>query len=276
MKGKIKGKNINAVSAVLLSIFMLAFVAGMGYWYYIVSHDEAITPQFLYEQANAAINKMPYAHLVISRREVSESFEYNFTYNITAERDGTYSSYSFTDSDGIDVYECWDWDEEKAAYETYLYDKDMEAWVMGYMSEVPLAVGVWDMFEYIDDYELLDGTWPWIDTNEECYVLFAHSTVLDDIHTYEDIYIRVSDFMPLGIIDIVAYPTEGLEQEDIVSAIKDEDVLINLSEYYSQYNWVVQKYSLTTSTEDLRMFDKPEKFLTEGEYMFLLEGELYE
>lgn len=223
-------------------------------------------------KANEFINKYDYNALVLDVLYTSPDNEaYRKQYLLSSEKDNEVHSYVCRDSVDASVYQCWSYDKDKKVFPLYIYSDEYETWVYCELESAPLAINPWGVVEDLSNYTLMDKTTVWGDTNDECYVLYVMSSSDEFEYIYEEVYIRKSDYAPMGII---TYASETLDEErkDSLNDI-DFDIEIKDAEISaSQSSEIIQRYEFTYSNENLAFFEQPTKFITEEEYL-LLESE---
>lgn len=194
-------------------------------------------------------------------------------YMLSADSETKDRTYLYTDSEENELYQCWSYDEETNKYVIYIHDSEYDVWVkLDYESE-PVTGTPWSVFDDLNNYTLLDETQEWYTTGDECYVLETISKTDTYEVIYEQVFIRKSDFLPLGIV------TYGVSDVDYDKMQSSENVDLDIDEIESAeveiptYSECVQMYEVSFSNDDLKMFDPPEDYLTEDEYMELVESD---
>lgn len=194
-------------------------------------------------------------------------------YMLSADSETKDRTYLYTDSEENELYQCWSYDEETNKYVIYIHDSEYDVWVkLDYESE-PVTGTPWSVFDDLNNYTLLDETQEWYTTGDECYVLETISKTDTYEVIYEQVFIRKSDFLPLGIV------TYGVSDVDYDKMQSSESVDLDIDEIESAeveiptYSECVQMYEVSFSNDDLKMFDPPEDYLTEDEYMELVESD---
>lgn len=194
-------------------------------------------------------------------------------YMLSADSETKDRTYLYTDSEENELYQCWSYDEETNKYVIYIHDSEYDVWVkLDYESE-PVTGTPWSVFDDLNNYTLLDETQEWYTTGDECYVLETISKTDTYEVIYEQVFIRKNDFLPLGIV------TYGVSDVDYDKMQSSESVDIDIDEIESAeveiptYSECVQMYEVSFSNDDLKMFDPPEDYLTEDEYMELVESD---
>jgi hypothetical protein len=223
------------------------------------------------EKAEEAVESCDYALLTLSIEDTvagEGSDVYNYVY--TCGRNTTESSYVYSDSDGTELYEYWEENEENGNYDVYVYDTDYEVWVKTSYDTVPVTDNVWDILSNINDYTLADETECWYGTDTECYVYEILGSSDDYESMYEQLFIRTSDYMPMGI---VSYAVSDVNYDKVANG-EDIEIFYDTSDdaeiEVPTYNENVTIYEVTFSTSELKWFDKPDSYLSEEEYMTLL------
>lgn len=194
-------------------------------------------------------------------------------YMLSASRETKDRTYLYTDSKENELYQCWSYDEEAGKYVIYINDPEYNVWVkLDYESE-PVTGTPWSVFDNLDNYTLLDETQNWYTNNEECYVLETIGKTDTYEVIYEQVFIRKKDFIPLGIV------TYGVSDVNYDKMQSSESIDLDIDEIESAdveiptYSECIQMYEVSFSNDDLKMFDPPEDYLTEEEYLALTESE---
>lgn len=194
-------------------------------------------------------------------------------YMLSASRETKDRTYLYTDSKENELYQCWSYDEEDGKYVIYINDPEYHVWVkLDYESE-PVTGTPWSVFDDLDNYTLLDETQNWYTNNEECYVLETIGKTDTYEVIYEQVFIRKKDFIPLGIV------TYGVSDVNYDKMQSSESIDLDIDEIESAevetptYSECIQMYEVSFSNDDLKMFDPPEDYLTEEEYLALTESE---
>lgn len=194
-------------------------------------------------------------------------------YMLSASRETKDRTYIYTDSKENELYQCWSYDEEAGKYVIYINDPEYNVWVkLDYESE-PVTGTPWSVFDNLDNYTLLDETQNWYTNNEECYVLETIGKTDTYEVIYEQVFIRKKDFIPLGIV------TYGVSDVNYDKMQSSESIDLDIDEIESAdveiptYSECIQMYEVSFSNDDLKMFDPPEDYLTEEEYLALTESE---
>lgn len=192
---------------------------------------------------------------------------------LSASRETKDRTYIYTDSKENELYQCWSYDEEAGKYVIYINDPEYNVWVkLDYESE-PVTGTPWSVFDNLDNYTLLDETQNWYTNNEECYVLETIGKTDTYEVIYEQVFIRKKDFIPLGIV------TYGVSDVNYDKMQSSESIDLGIDEIESAnveiptYSECIQMYEVSFSNDDLKMFDPPEDYLTEEEYLALTESE---
>lgn len=182
-------------------------------------------------------------------------------------------TYLYTDSEENELYQCWSYDDELKKYVIYIRDSKYDVWVKTNYDTEPVSGTPWGVFSDLNDYTLLDETQKWYTTDEECYVLETISKTDTYEVIYEQVFIRKDDFLPLGIV------TYGVSDVDYDKMQSSESIDLDIDEIESAevevptYSECVQMYEVSFSNDDLKMFNPPEDYLTEDEYMALVESD---
>lgn len=268
-KKKISANSINkglAITCALMGVVIVVLTVALCMKLY---ESEQLDQSDIFSKAQDACNQYEYAELVIARQENIDNQTYTAEYVTTDERDGSYCTYMFRDSEDNDLYQCWQ-EISKNAYDIYIHSKDLDAWVKTFMEEPPVYTNLWTMFTNAGGYTVMDSEYPWYDTGDMCYVLQRTGVAEGWSDCYEEVYIRKSDFLPMGLVLIVGNSTTDIDHTDVESGVNvdGEDVDIETSTF--GYDNIVQKYSLQWSHDDLRLFDIPDKFITDEDYLSIV------
>lgn len=237
------------------------------------SEENSITAEFLYEKASDAIKDYDYATLKISQQETTvvddvSAVSPTDAYVVTTERNGSYRTYAYQNTDGVAIQQGWVLNEDTGLYDVYLYADSYGTWVKTELDEEPVANDIWAMFTKPEGYLVYEETAEWFDTGDECYVLqqFAENDTWD--YMYEEVYIRKSDYMPMGMVFFVSKSDETAEEAVSDIHINDGES----AEFTVDNTTIVQKYAITYSEESTALFDIPEKFITDEEFMSLIQS----
>lgn len=185
-------------------------------------------------------------------------------------KESTYNSYIYRDSDDNDLYQCWYYDEELKVYPTKIYDGEHKVWVETNLEQPYNSIDAWTLFDDLSYYEVSEDIIVWEDTGDECYVLNAINTDVAGAQIYEEIYIRKSDFLPLGIltygfVEIDETQSEEVELEEATAVIETK-----------KRDEIMQKITVEYSNKDLSLFESPKDYISEEEYRKLKGAELEE
>lgn len=236
------------------------------------SNDLTVTD--VVTKMKASISEYKYALQSLDIKEtVADEGTTISKYMLSASRETKDRTYLYTDSKENELYQCWSYDEEAGKYVIYINDPEYNVWVkLDYESE-PVTGTPWSVFDDLDNYTLLDETQNWYTNNEECYVLETIGKTDTYEVIYEQVFIRKKDFIPLGIVtygvsDVNYDKMQSSESIDLdIDEIESADVEIHA------YSECIQMYEVSFSNDDLKMFDPPEDYLTEEEYLALTESE---
>ena len=273
--GKISKRTIGigcALAVVTGLITATVIFIGLGGSRLFESNDLTVTD--VVTKMKASISEYKYALQSLDIKEtVADEGTTISKYMLSASKETKDRTYLYTDSKENELYQCWNYDEETGKYVIYINDPEYNVWVkLDYDSE-PVTGTPWSVFDDLDNYTLLDETQNWYTNNEECYVLetIGKSDTYEVI--YEQVFIRKKDFIPLGIV------TYGVSDVNYDKMQSSESIDLDIDEIESAeveiptYNECVQMYEVTFSNDDLKMFDPPEDYLTEEEYLALTESE---
>lgn len=269
---KVNAVAINKVTTGLCVVLFILLVISVGFNVYPLIKEGELTANDIFAKANEAMPNYEYAAVTIDRVEKIGEEQYRAEYRLTAQKDGSYCSYMFRDSEENELYQCWLPSISKdTGFDVYVYAKDYEAWVTTYYEQEPSENALWTMLTSAYGYTLMDETYPWFDTGDECYVLQMMSSSEQFENVYEELYIRKKDFLPMGIVLMATHSTDGIDHTDIQENIEIDGKEGTATINYSTYDAIVQKYSIKFSNEDLRLFEIPEETISEEDYMFLIQ-----
>lgn len=273
--GKISKRTIGigcALAVVTGLITATVIFIGLGGSRLFESNDLTVTD--VVAKMKASISEYKYALQSLDIKEtVADEGTTISKYMLSASRETKDRTYLYTDSKENELYQCWNYDEEAGKYVIYINDHEYNVWVkLDYESE-PVTGTPWSVFDNLDNYTLLDETQNWYTNNEECYVLetIGKTDVYEVI--YEQVFIRKKDFIPLGIV------TYGVSDVNYDKMQSSESINLDIDEIESAeveiptYSECIQMYEVSFSNDDLKMFDPPEDYLTEEEYLALTESE---
>lgn len=273
--GKISKRTIGigcALAVVTGLITATVIFIGLGGSRLFESNDLTVT--YVVTKMKASISEYKYALQSLDIKEtVADEGTTISKYMLSASKETKDRTYLYTDSKENELYQCWSYDEEADKYVIYINDPEYNVWVkLDYESE-PVTGTPWSVFDNLDNYTLLDETQNWYTNNEECYVLetIGKTDVYEVI--YEQVFIRKKDFIPLGIV------TYGVSDVNYDKMQSSESIDLDIDEIESAeveiptYSECIQMYEVSFSNDDLKMFDPPEDYLTEEEYLALTESE---
>ena len=281
-KDKSLKKNYVVALAVLMSflviiliVIAIASVDGMKY----LSMNE-LSPELLADWSKRSASNYEYAVLVMDQQSNLEDIDEPLIeeHILSAERTGSRRAYVYmTGSDNIQS----EWWEEKEledsgtkGYDVYLFSNEYQTWVNTELEEEPVPNDIWSMFDVISGYTLLPETNVWYDTGDECFVLQLIGSSDGFDWVYEELYVRCDDYLPVGIIEYCVAEgeenhIEELTQEDFDFVSGDGYHTDSVTAEGKEYKQILRKYSLYFSDEDQILFEKPETFITDQDYMYL-------
>ena len=273
--GKISKRTIGigcALAVVTWLITATVIFIGLGGSRLFESNDLTVTD--VVTKMKASISEYKYALQSLDIKEtVADEGTTISKYMLSASRETKDRTYLYTDSKENELYQCWSYDEEAGKYVIYINDPEYNVWVkLDYESE-PVTGTPWSVFDNLDNYTLLDETQNWYTNNEECYVLETIGKTDTYEVIYEQVFIRKKDFIPLGIV------TYGVSDVNYDKMQSSESIDLDIDEIESAdveiptYSECIQMYEVSFSNDDLKMFDPPEDYLTEEEYLALTESE---
>lgn len=269
---KTKAGTINRVSAIIFFIGMAGIISTASYWGYKLIQKENTTPvaSELITESMAAGKKYDYAGMSLLRKESVDGNEYSVQYDVSASQIDSYKSYSFRDSEDNELYQCWQ-KGENSLYDVYLWASEYETWVHTSLEQEPVDINPWYEISNTSGYTVMDETYQWYDTGDECYVLQLLGTADEWEQYYEEVYIRKSDKLLMGIVVVCMNQTDEITHDDVVDTLPTgEDANIEVEQ--ANADIIVQKYSIRYSDEPLSLFDIPEEYMTDEEYMSLVGG----
>lgn len=273
--GKISKRTIGigcALAVVTGLITATVIFIGLGGSRLFESNDLTVTD--VVTKMKASMSEYKYALQSLDIKEtVADEGTTISKYMLSASRETKDRTYIYTDSKENELYQCWSYDEEAGKYVIYINDPEYNVWVkLDYESE-PVTGTPWSVFDNLDNYTLLDETQNWYTNNEECYVLETIGKTDTYEVIYEQVFIRKKDFIPLGIV------TYGVSDVNYDKMQSSESIDLDIDEIESAdveiptYSECIQMYEVSFSNDDLKMFDPPEDYLTEEEYLALTESE---
>lgn len=273
--GKISKRTIGigcALAVVTGLITATVIFIGLGGSRLFESNDLTVTD--VVTKMKASISEYKYALQSLDIKEtVADEGTTISKYMLSVSRETKDRTYIYTDSKENELYQCWSYDEEAGKYVIYINDPEYNVWVkLDYESE-PVTGTPWSVFDNLDNYTLLDETQNWYTNNEECYVLETIGKTDTYEVIYEQVFIRKKDFIPLGIV------TYGVSDVNYDKMQSSESIDLDIDEIESAdveiptYSECIQMYEVSFSNDDLKMFDPPEDYLTEEEYLALTESE---
>lgn len=273
--GKISKRTIGigcALAVVTGLITATVIFIGLGGSRLFESNDLTVTD--VVTKMKASISEYKYALQSLDIKEtVADEGTTISKYMLSASRETKDRTYLYTDSKENELYQCWSYDEEAGKYVIYINDPEYNVWVKLDYELEPVTGTPWSVFDNLDNYTLLDETQNWYTNNEECYVLEIIGKTDTYEVIYEQVFIRKKDFIPLGIV------TYGVSDVNYDKMQSSESIDLDIDEIESAdveiptYSECIQMYEVSFSNDDLKMFDPPEDYLTEEEYLALTESE---
>lgn len=273
--GKISKRTITigcALATVTGLIVATVIFIGLGGNRLLESNDLTVTD--VATKMKVAMSKYRYALQSLDIKEtVADEGITVSKYMLSADSETKDRTYLYTDSEENELYQCWSYDDETKKYVIYIHDSKYDVWVKTDYDTEPVTGTPWSVFDNLNNYTLLDETQKWYTTDEECYVLETISKTDTYEVIYEQVFIRKKDFLPLGIV------TYGVSDVNYDKMQSSESIDLDIEEIESAevetptYNECVQMYEVSFSNDDMKMFDPPEDYLTEDEYMILVESE---
>lgn len=264
-----KSKSNRGLGIVIQVSFIICFILIIGIIVVKVKRQSSVevTTEYIQDKAVVEINKYNYSKLVLDSEYTGEQDIPNVCeYILTSNKDGSYRSYSYRDEES-DMYQCWEHQGEH--YDFYIYDASIDKWVYSELEYEPVASDTWGVVSNLKEYTILEEPGQW--GNDECYVLqMMRSNEYWEV-IYEELYIRKSDFLPVGVVSYA----NSKQDKDRVSEIKPGEyefgTLTDGTEVASDYDELVSIYALEFSNKPLDLFDKPKEFINNKEYNELIE-----
>lgn len=234
---------------------------------------EEVTPEYLSEMSTKAMEEYEYSMLILDTQQTIGEESTVEEYMLTTSKNDSYRTYIYR-NETDDLYQCWHLDESTGLYTVYIYDSMFETWVQTSLEYEPLSSNTWLVTSDLTNYSVLPETDVW--GEDECYVVQITGSSDELAVIYEEIYIRCSDYLPMGII---SYGVSDLDQ-DRVNTINPAEfgelngyTVDNATVETSEFLEIISVYTLEFSNESLELFSLPEEFITDVEYMSLLESE---
>lgn len=275
-KRQIKTVTINRLAFatyVFASCSAIIVLVAVLIWMYTSGNKEEITVSYVIEKSNEALLEYPYGRVSILRNmDSADGQHYESQYDLSSQRDGQYSSYMFRDSDGQQLYQCWQPNED--FWDIWVYDGNYDVWVKTGYEQEPIDSSMWSPLTNPGSYVLLDKTYSWYDTGEECYVIQMLGSSDQWTKIYEEMFFSKKTFLPVGVVMIATNSTEEIDHEYVEENVTFDDGTVgDLHVGMYKYDKIVQKYSITYSDTDQRLFEIPDITITEDEYMELLNSD---
>ena len=265
------------IGCILLSLLLIGIIIAA-----IVSVDSAkymytveYTSSEIAEKVREAIKAYDYGVLILDQSMTSNN-EVVMTeeYIISSERTGSKRTYTYFNSNEDILSEWWEEiEDDPGHYDCYIYSQDYETWVNTKMDSEPISNDLWNMFDIMSQYTVLPETAEWYDDHSECYVLQLVGKSDGFYAIYEEIYIRTSDFIPMGIIEYCV----ATEEDNRIDELDADDFNISSDMVTveggtietQQFSEIIRKYSVNFSTQDQSLFGKPDTFISDEDYMYL-------
>ena len=234
---------------------------------------EEVTPEYLSEMSTKAMGEYEYSVLILDTQQTIGEESTVEEYMLTTSKNDSYRTYIYR-NETDDLYQCWRLDENTGLYTVYIYDSMFETWVQTSLEYEPLSSNTWLVTSDLTNYSVLPETDMW--GEDECYVVQVTGSSDELAVIYEEIYIRCNDYLPMGII---SYGISDLEKDRVsdidpaefgkLNGYNVDDATVETSEFLE----IISVYTLEFSNESLELFGLPEEFITDVEYMSLLESE---
>lgn len=241
--------------------------------------ENHLTSEELEEKAIEAVNRCQYSTMLLDQQiTLTDDTKLLEEYMISAEKDGSKRTYTYISTDGSMLMQYWEKelaeDGEAEHYDVYIYSESYETWVNTKLESEPIVNDLWSMLTSMHEYTILEDKQEWYVTGEECYVLQLLGSSDSFYAIYEEMYINAETLLPVGIVEYCVAEEEGSKTIDDLT---EDDLNINLDGYTaenievesSNYSEILRVYQLNYSNEDMAMFDKPETFITDEDYMYL-------
>lgn len=249
---------------ILVSGVLLAGI--VGYFLYSAVQKEKVQDEMTCEKlaklSTQAIMQYPYSMLVLDSQTTIKGETTTCEYVFTTSLNDSVRTYLMRDAESVG-YQCWK-QNDKGTYDVYLYDDVYEVWVKTEEEYEPVASNTWMVTADLSNYTLLPERDNWGD--DECYVcqITGSSDVFETI--YEEVYIRCSDFMPLGIMSYGVSSADGDRLHELDPATFGEGV--EEAEMITEdFVETISVYSVQFSNEDMALYELPETYMTDVEYM---------
>lgn len=277
MAKKNKVKFSKRTKILFISVCVVALV--MGVLFIIVDKSMSKTSvEYLQMKTNEFLDEYSNSAIMLDVLTTSEEGDmYKIQYLLSAVKDTIDYTYIARDSEGSSIYQCWTYDEVSGQYKLYIHDTVKDVWVECYLYESPLSINPWNITADWSKYSLLEEKSIWAGTEDECYVLYS---IVDSgegsyEYLYEELYIRCSDYAPMGIINYAAESLDVTRVQEIEDSVFSTgyDIDENTTLEAAGFNECIQRYEFTFSKESLAFFETPDNFLTEEEYLSLIEEE---
>ena len=306
---KEKSKKISPKLLTVILTLITVIAGAVGYAIYTDAKNEVgwfqheVTVDELKQKVNDAMQDYSFSAMTLKVNEkVADEGDYTYEYTIVSEINNSRRSYMYRDSEGKDIYQYWRrymdrldtdvdpivpeviYDEDgnelpqteliDSSYVVYMYADDVRSWVKDVVAVEPVDTYVWDFTETFGEYTLLEETGNWYDTGDECYILQTIGGSDDWAVIYEELYVRKSDFLPMGIV-VYAVSDNG---KNIVENVDDASEVLgievdSMTTEIPDYNQVIEKYSLTFSNENIHLMDEPEQYMTSKAYIDFIYGD---
>lgn len=261
---------INKVVKIISAVCAVICIVIIGFMVYRINEEQTQinTVEDLFAKAQEEANRHDYAVAVITRYEQTGEEEYLGEYTVSAERENSTRTYMFRDSDSNSLYQAWQLQPNSLNYDVYIYATDPGQWVKTSLGYEPVTVNLWDMFKYAEGYTLMEDTYKWYNTDDDCYVLQLVGDADDWKYVYEEVYIRKSDYMPMGIVLAMIKDDENVDGHTITQ----EGFEINGIEGNAEITLpgsqsLIQKYDVVFCDEDQKLFEIPTEYITDEEYL---------
>lgn len=230
---------------------------------------DEITTEYLQKKSVSKINSYKYAKLILDSEYTGNQDVPNVCeYILTSGKNTSYHTYSYRDAEQ-DIYQGWE--SHDGHYDLYIWDKTTEQWVYSHLEYEPVTSDTWSVVSDLSEYTILEESGNW--GTDECWVLqMTGSSDVWEI-VYEEIYIRKSDFLPMGILSYANSKQDKDRISDITPGEYEFGEITKGTTEVAEYEELISIYSLEFSNKPLDLFEKPTDYITEEDYNNLISAE---
>ncbi len=254
------------VAMVFVCIGIMVFIGLDGRMLF----TDDVTVEDIEKRARDTINKYDYALLSLDIQETYAGEGQRIThYEYSSSRLTNEHAYVYMDDSGVSLYQYWDRkDDQSEEVVIYIYDDVTKSWVETSYPYEPVTSDTWSMLTDLSRYDVIPGTFKWFNSDDDCYVLEMLGSSDEFYQIYEQLYIRKSDFMPMGILSYAVSDVDydRMKSNELVEDLNDDGTDESITVESPAYNELVQVYQIVFSEEDLKPFGVPEDYITEEEY----------